>query len=286
MGQTTETIEYYIEPENDKDYLQGLLLNIKEANANQNSLTFQIVEPKEKGFIAKIGGLFAFISFNHFSWTYPTKEYWKNVSNSLVGCYFTGKIHNIEEYSISIQINAEEQIFDKPDLQNYNEYRGVIVEKPRYGLFVDLGLHFNWKFGSLLGLVHKSTLLNQSEYENWNVGEEISTLFQGFNEHGQLILGDNREYGKWLNGAMAELIGTIQKVNVVINENGKSEFYVLGAHKGVIPIIKEYYPNSRTTAKEYVYGLKNGEIIDCKVVKINKRKDSFVLKLLIEKSTD
>lgn len=286
MGKTTENIEYYLDPENDKDYLQDLLLNIKEVYANQESLTFQIVEPKEKGFTAKIGGLFAFISFNHFGWSYPTLEYWKNVSKSLAGSYFTGKIHNVEENPISIQIDAKEQIFDKPNLEKYGEYRGVIAEKPKYGIFVDLGLHFNWKYGSLLGLVHKSTLLDQTDYENWNVGEQITTLYQGLNENGQIVLGDNRERGKWLNGEMDKLIGTIQKVSVVINENGKSEFYVLGEHKAGIPILKEYYPNFRTTAKKYVYGLKNGEIIDCEVVKINKRKDSFVLKLLIEKPTD
>lgn len=286
MGKTTENIEYYLDSENDKDYLQDLLLNIKKVYANQESLTFQIVEPKEKGFTAKIGGLFAFISFNHFGWSYPTLEYWKNVSNSLVGGYFTGKIHNVEENPISIQIDAKEQIFDKPNLEKYGEYRGVIVEKPKYGIFVDLGLHFNWKYGSLLGLVHKSTLLDQTDYENWNVGEQITTLYQGLNENGQLVLGDNRERGKWLNGEMDKLIGTIQKATVVINENGKSKFYVLGEHKAGIPILKTYYPHFRTTAKKYVYGLKNGEIIDCEVVKINKRKDSFVLKLLIEKPTD
>lgn len=286
MGKTTENIEYYLDPENDKDYLQDLLLKIKEVYANQESLTFQIVEPKEKGFTTKIGGLFAFISFNHFGWSYPTLEYWKNISNSLVGSYFTGKIHNVEENPISIQIDAKEQIFDKPNLEKYGEYRGIIAEKPKYGIFVDLGLHFNWKYGSLLGLVHKSTLLDQTDYENWNVGEEITTLYQGLNENGQLVLGDNRERGKWLNGEMDKLIGTIQKVSVVINENGKSEFYVLGEHKAGIPILKEYYPNFRKTAKKYVFGLTNGAIIDCEVVKINKRKNSFVLKLLIEKPTE
>lgn len=286
MGKTAENIEYYLDPKNEKDYLQDLLLNIKEAHTSQENLTFRIVEPKEKGFTVKVGGLFAFISFNHFGWSYPSIEFWKNASNSLVGSYFTGKIHNVEENSISIQIDAKEQIFNKPNLVKFSEYRGVIVQKPKYGIFVDLGLHFNWKFGSLLGLVHKSTLINQTDYENWNVGEQITTLFQGFNENEQLVLGDNRERGKWLNGEMDKLINTIQKVSVVINENGKSEFYVLGEHKATIPIKKEFYPNFRTTAKKYIYGLKNGEIIDCEIIKINKRKDGFVLKLLIEKPAD
>lgn len=286
MGKTTENIEYYLDSKNDKDYLQDLLLNIKESYTNQENLTFRIVEPKEKGFLVKVGGLFAFVSFKHLGWSYPSIEFWINASNSLVGNFFTGKIHNVEENPISIQIDAKEQTFDKPNLKKYAKYRGVILQKTKYGVFVDLGFNFNWKFGSILGLIHKSTLINESDYDNWKVGEDIETLFQGYNENNQPILGDNRERGKWSNGEMDKLIGTIQKVSVLINENGKSEFYVLGEHKATIPIKKEFYPNFRTTAKKYIYGLKNGEIIDCEIIKINKRKDGFVLKLLIEKPAD
>ena len=199
MGKTTENIEYYLDSKNDKDYLQDLLLNIKNAYTNQENLTFRIVEPKEKGFLVKVGGLFAFVSFNHLGWSYPSIEFWTNASKSIVGSFFTGKIHNVEENPISIKIDAKEQEFDNPNLEKYAEYHGVILQKTKYGVFVDLGFHFNWKFGSLLGLVHKSTLINESDYDNWKVGEEIITLFQGHNENGQPILGDNRERGKWTN---------------------------------------------------------------------------------------
>jgi len=286
LGKTGENIEYYLDSENDKDYLQDLLLNIKDAYINQQSLTFRIIEPKEKGFLVKVSGLFAYVSFKHFAWSYPSIEFWKNVSNSLVGSYFTGKIQNVEENPISIQIDAKGQEFGHPNLEKYAKYRGVILQKSKYGVFVDLGLHFNWKFGTHLGLIHKSTLINESDYDNWEIGEEIITQFQGYNEKSQLILGDNRERGKWTNGQMDKLIGTIQKVSVEINEDGKSEFYVLGEHKARIPIKKEFYPNFRTTIKEYVYGLKNGEIIDCEIISINNKKDSFVLKLIIEPPTN
>ena len=285
MGKTTENIEYYLDPKNDKDYLQDLLLNIKEAYENRRNLTFRIVEPKERGFLVKVGGLFAFVSFKHFGWSYPSIEFWKNASNSIVGKIFKGKIHNIKENPISIQIDAKEQKFENPNLEKHSKYRGIILRKTKYGFFVDLGFHFNWKFGSILGLIHISTFTNESGYDNWKGGHEIEIVFQGYNKNNQPILGDNIERGKWTNGEMEELIGTIQKVSVLINENGKSEFYVLGEHKATIPIKKEFYPNFRTTVKKYIYGLKNGEILDCEIIKINRKKDSFVLKLIIEPPT-
>ena len=202
MGKTTENLEYYLDSDNDKDYLQDLLLNIKESYKNQENRTFKIVEPKEKGFTVKTGGLFAFVSFQHLGWSYPSIEFWKNVSNYLVGSFFTGKIYKVSENPISIRIDAKNQNFGNPNLVKNCKYRGVILQKTKYGIFVDLGLHFNWKFGSLLGLVHKSTLTNESDYECWNNADEIVTFFQGFNENGQLILGDNCERGKWRNRDM------------------------------------------------------------------------------------
>jgi ribosomal protein S1 len=285
LGKTAKNIEYYLDLKNDKDYLQDLLLNIKKAFINQENLTFRIVEPKERGFLIKVGGLFAFVSFKHFGWKYPSIEFWRNASNSIVGKFFTGKIHNVEENPISIQIDAKEQKFENPNLEKYSKYRGIILQKPNYGVFVDLGFHFNWKFGSILGLIHISTFMNESDYENCKLGDEIETVFQGLNENNQPILGDYIERGKWTNGEMEKLIGTIQKVSVLINEDEKPEFYVLGKHKATIPINKALYPNFRTTAKKYTYGLKNGEIIDCEIVKINSKKDSFVLKLTIEPPT-
>lgn len=282
MGKTAENIEYYLDPKNDKDYLQDLLLNIKEAYKNKTKLTFRIVKPKEKGFLVKVGGLFAFVSFNHFGWSYPSIEFWKNISNSLIGNFFLGKIYQVKENPISIQIDAKEQEFENPNLEKCSKYRGIILRKTNYGFFVDLGLHFNWKCGSILGLIHISTFLDKSDYENWKVGDEIETVFQGYNENNQPVLGDNIERGKWRNGEMEKLIGTIQKVTISINENGKPEYFVLGEHKATVPIKKEFYPNFRTTAKKYTYGLKDGEIIECEIIKINRKKDRFVLKLTIE----
>ena len=85
---------------------------------------------------------------------------------------------------------------------------------------------------------------------------------------------------------MDQLIGTIQKVTILRDENGYRKFYVLEKHKGRIPVSKKFYPNFRKTVKKYIRGLKNGEVIDCEIIKINKRKDCFILKLVNEPPTN
>ncbi len=267
-------------PQNDKAYLQDLLLKIKQAYANQERVTFRVVEPKEKGLVAKVGGLFAFVSYRHMGWQYPTIEFWENAAPHLVGSYFTGNIHHLSEHPISIRIDAKHQDFGNPPLEMYGEYQGVVVKKAKYGVFIDLGVHFNWRFGSLLGLAHHSSLTNESDYHNWNGGDLVTTLFQGYNENGQFILGDDLERGKWLNGELDEWVGTTQKVTVSIDDTGWVEYYVLGIHQAKISLKKEYYSDAKA-AKKYVNGLKNGAVIDCEIVKINKRKCYFVLKAIL-----
>lgn len=286
MEKKPENIEYFLDSKNDKDYLQDLMLNIKETYKNQENITFEIIEPIEKGFKVKVNGLFAYVSFKHFCWRYPSIEFWENASNSIVGFFFTGKIHKVEESPISIQIDAKGQEFGHPNLEKYAKYRGIILQKSKYGVFLDIGLHFNWRFGSVLGLIHKSSLVNEYDFNDWKIGEEIITLFEGYTKKNKLILRDNLDRGKWMNGQMDKLIGEIQKVSVKINEDGKSEFYVLGEHKARITTKKEFYPNFKTTVKEYIYGLKNGEIIDCEIISINNKKDSFITKLINEPPTN
>ena len=279
MGKTTENIEYYLDPKNDKDYLQDLLLKIKEAYTNQENLTYRIVEPKKKGFAVKVGGLFAFVSFNHLGWSYPSIEYWQNISNHLVDNYFTCKIHKVEENPILIQIDAKEQAFGNPNLEKFAKYQGVILQKTKYGVFVDLGFHFNWKFGSLVGLVHKSTLTYESDFEKWNNGGIITILFLGFNENGQMVLEDEKLAEEWFTDKIENLIGSLQKVEVIINNRGKKKFYVKDKYKAVLPINTRMYPEYDIVKIEKLFNeLENNQTISCKIIDINYKTRSLILK--------
>lgn len=152
-------------------------------------------------------------------------------------------------------------------------------------MFVDIGFHFNWKFGSHIGLLHKSTLINDTLFENAEPGDKIKIPFQGYNGNGQIMLGDDVARTKWFTGEMDSFIGTVQKVLVKKKLNGSREFYVQSKYKARIPVTRTYYPNNRVYVRQFLARLEEGQIIDCEVIKISKRKDLFVLKLLIDPKT-
>ncbi len=281
MGKTAENIEYYLDPKNDKDYLQDLFLNIKTAYENQKKLNFKIVEIKEKGFLVKASGLFAYVSFLHMPWEYPSVDYWHNISDFLIGKVFKGKVYDLKENPISIILDGKVTTFEKPKLTEFKQYKGIVLHKAKYGLFIDIGYHFNWKYGSLFGLIHKSSMA-KADYASACVGTLITTTFCDYNYEGKLILGDNRDRIKWMTKELQQLIGTIQKVKVIKNKDKPVEYYVLSKHKAQLPINQLFYPNFKNSAKKFITNLEHEEVIDCLIVRMNKTKDCFILKLLIE----
>ncbi|MEC7784264.1 MAG: hypothetical protein VYB38_12690 [Bacteroidota bacterium] len=286
MAKTKENIEYYLDPKNDKDYLQDLLLNIKEAQAAGEQLNFKILEAKDKGFVVKISGLFAYVSYYHMPWRYNTVDYWKAISGSLVNKVFKAKVYRLQEDPISIRLDAKSHIFKEIELKELNIYRGIILSKKKSGLLVDMGSHFNWKYGSFMGHIHKASLGEPAKYENAVVGNAIETTFWGYTKGGKLILGDDKDHTQWHTPELQDMVGTIQQVKVIKRADAPLTYSVLNKgqnYKAHLPITKLYYPNTKASVKKIVAQFKDGQSIPCLVVKIQKRaKNYFVLKLVVD----
>ena len=62
-----------------KSYLLTLIENLERQKEENNALAFRIVSIKNKGFVVKVGGLFAYGSFDHMPWQYPSYEAWRAV---------------------------------------------------------------------------------------------------------------------------------------------------------------------------------------------------------------
>ena len=103
-----------------------------------------------------------------------------------------------------ILINAAIPQFKKPQLDEGRKYQGIVIQKAKYGLFVDIGFHFNWKFGSLPGLIHITNLEKRNlSIEDIELGQEIETTYYGKDEKGKLIL-DNPDHAEWFKGKLKD----------------------------------------------------------------------------------
>jgi ribosomal protein S1 len=265
--------------------VQDQLEKIKKAYHKKTRVNFKIVTPKENGFLVKTEGLYAFISYSHFCWTYPVQEYWQVVAPLLVGKVYTGIIHHFSEDPVSIIINGKEQLFELPPLQASSVYRAIILQKSNYGFFVDLGYHFHWQHGSIFGLIHKSTLQYASEYDLLTPGQEITTRFFGYNEKGKIMLGDNegQTRDQWTEEERKELaamIGSRHLLTVRHDDEDKPVLDFLDKYQASLPIKKEFYGAHRIQVREYVERLKDGDEVLCEVANVGKRRKRLVVKLV------
>jgi ribosomal protein S1 len=272
-------INYVFNPkkeEEEKTYLDELLNNLKESLINNRTLKFQIKSAKRNGFVVKVGGMFAFISYNYMPWEYKSIQNWRGVSKHLINQVFYCKIHSIDENTIPIKIliNAENHRFQKKTLTENERYKGIVNHKSKYGLFVDIGYHYNWDFGSFVGLIYKSTYLNDDKLLSAVVGDIVESHYFGVKKNGEIILGNKYFQKEWLTGELENYVGTNRMAMVMTDETGKRGYFIDGKFRTVIHLNKERFPN-RNKLKKDLNNLKLYSEFECKILRISKS-DNFV----------
>ena len=259
-------------------YLSKLIDNFEKQNIEQESHPFKITDIREKGFIVKIHGLFGYISFNHMPWKYSNNNSWKTIFFYLKGKVLFGKIFKFEKEPLSIIIDGEIPQFKKSELFENKKYKGIIVNKTNYGVFVDIGYSFKWKCGSLVGLLHKSNFENEELFEKTNSGEIIELVFWGYNENEQPIFGKRPELKEWFTGEIERLVGEILPVSIIKSENGKIIYLIENKYVATFQVAKILYPDNLTQIKKAIRNLKDGDIIHCEIIKVNRIKRTLQLK--------
>lgn len=267
-------------PSNKHDFFSQRVENLKNGKEEGRIFQFKIIAAKERGFIVRIGGLIAYVGFNYMPWQYKSIVFWSIISKHLIGSKFSCQIHSIAESNnrVLININAKSHTFPPVKLIEYEEYDGVVIHKTKYGLFVDIGIHFKWKFGSLVGLIHKSNYKIDEDLENVLPGETISTFFHGYSPKDEIILGNLDLNREWLTGELHEMIGTEQMAIVRTNNHGTKEFFIDNTYKTSILVPKAKFPDSWKKVKRALNALKDKEYVKCRIIKISRRRN-FVSEL-------
>ena len=270
-----------------KEWLEKLVEALENKMNDNKSLPFKIVDIKERGFTVKVSGLYAFIPFNHMPWKYNDTESWIAIQPKLTSKTFFCKIHKISKDPLFIIANGEIPQFKKIELEIGNEYKGLIIIKSNYGVFVDIGYNFDWNCGSFVGLLHKSQFESKQSFLNCSTGDEIQIIYQGSNENGRLIYSQTNGITHWDNKITEGLIGQVVLVYIVRKtEENKIIFLVDGKYKGRIVNSKVHYTTAnRRKIKEAKNNLKDGETINCEVISCDERRKVLDLKWIIEFDT-
>jgi ribosomal protein S1 len=218
------------------------------------------------------------------SWKYFDNESWTAIAPNLIDKTFFCKIHKIDKDPIAIILNGELPQFKKAELIIGEEYKGLIIKITDYGLFIDIGFHFNWKCGSITGLLHKSQFAANAKKSDYELGQEITTVYQEINKNGQPVFSNDREKIDWQIGKPQELVGQTIWAKVIRQPDSKTvNLLVKGKYKSILTIDKQAYaPKHRKKLKKAKNQLKHGEIVNCEVIGFNKTNRTLKINWITE----
>lgn len=274
-----EEIVVVVQEEKNRDYLVDLLEKVH-AIKEQNLITaFYLTKVWKQSFQAKTNGLYATIPFRSMPWQYEKNQYWQHVAPFLYKKVFVCTIEEIEGEKNIIKINAQKNIFKTATLLEDKIYKGIIIEKHRNFILVEIGVHFDWNYGSMIGLMHKTSFWDKENFEKVQLGEIINTAFHGFREENKIMLGDVVPNRDWIKGKYDQHVGSTQLVRVHIIGEKKAKFSLFEEqHNGHIPATKLYYPKTKRQVKTHIENLQDGQILECIIVGTNVKMGCFTLR--------
>lgn len=252
------------------DWISERLDEIENHQGNDDTIPFRIVGVKDAGFLTKVKGVFSYISFYYMPWKYNDIDFWKAIAPKLIGKKFLGKIYRIDKDPIAIVLNGDFPQFENAELTIGEEYKGLIIKTADYGLLIDIGYHFDWKCGSVVGLLHKRQLSDSENLEDYKLGQEIQTIYHKRNKKGQIGFCNDREKVDWEIGKPQKLIGQTTWATVIRHDDNTTiDLLVEGKYRAILKVDKKAFaPKYRKEIKSAKNQLKDTEIIHCEVTGI------------------
>ena len=275
-----ETEKTGIETEKTDGYLKKLFDNLEKMKNDNQRVSVTIKEVKPEGFVIKAGGVFGFIFFKYMPWKYNHREDWISVAPYLIGKSFFCEIYSIKSTKpFSLIVNGNAHKFHSIELEENTPYNCIVIQKANYGLFLEIGYHFNWKYGSLVGLAHKSTFTDIDAYNNIKIGDIITTNFQGLTDENKIILGDTK-VAPFSPSKFNKYLGTVVEVTIKKPIDSKKKYFVDGEFPAMLSVTKVIYPEDKNEVKDIVANFKDNEKIFCLMIGVSNKHRKIQLKLI------
>ena len=265
------------------DWLEPLFDHIEIVKKKKLAVPFRIMEIKKNGFLVKVEGLYAFVPFSLMPWKYQNFENWNAVLASLKKRVFHGTVAKVvrkegETGLNRIYVDASGVKFDKPELVVDEKYKGVVIQKTDFGLFVDIGHQFGWKYGSIKGLLHRTYIPNFELQSNYEPGKVVEVNLIENTEKGLLLKLSGYNY------ALETYVGKTVEVRVKKIDKKPLSYLVEDKYHAQMPM-KNVYGDDIYLIKNMMKYLNDGDIIECEVLEFNTQNGYLTLKFLPKNNT-
>jgi ribosomal protein S1 len=230
----------------------------------------KICDVKMKGLVVKVENLYAYLPFQLAPWLYPSTEYWATIIKSLRNRYFDCKIasaEKIDDGKFKIFVDASVHQFRTCELKRDYKFAGIILKKTENGLFVEIGGHFAWKFGSIHGFLNNA---KHEDLKNYSEGDNIDVYFWDKTVRG-IDFVNSKFYDIY-----KEYIG--KRASLLVMRDNDEEVKLLVEGKFDAFCVDKITENIVNQLDDY-------EIIECEIVGYNSQ-TGFAMKHIYHDSTE
>jgi hypothetical protein len=198
----------------------------------------------------------------------------------MIGIELPAYIYKLDDDNKPVQIVLSSENITLPSLvlEKGVPYQAIVLHKYKFGLLVDIGIEWHWKYGSKTSLIHISNYSN-SKYESFKIGDIVTTYYHGeLIKNNRPILGNEDFDPFWINGKSENYINSHQILHIRTKESGKHSYWLNNKYPCTLHIEKN---NELYNKKELVASLsllKDGDTLEVIVNRISTKK-RFVVEL-------
>ena len=257
--------------------LDTFFAKIENLRDNKIVSRFVIEDIEDDSFLVLIKDMYANVPFHKMPWSYNNLDCWQAIAPSLKGKSFYGRVSQLDRHHdqpdlYRLYVNATVTKFRSIELHINNEYTGIVVLKTLYGVFIDIGCHFDWEYGSLLGLLHRSQILDTES--NFEPGQTVVVKF--LNETTRGITFGIEDYDYYVE----KFLGKTVKTKIYKTDDSRlMSFKVEGRYKAkLLSISKINYGDNRKLIRKALHTFSDGDYIDCEVLQIKDKPFAMLVK--------
>ena len=269
-------LRFFKRKEKKKEWLYGLFDNIEQIKNFERIVPFEIVDIKAGGFKVKTRGLFGFVPVRLMPWQYEKIENWEAIMFSLKESVFYGYVYRTEDsedrQSKRVFVKADSVFLNKAELKRDEEYAGIVIQKIDYGVFVDIGHHFKWRCGSIVGFVHQSKFQYPESFHKCEMGHIVTISLIEKTEKGLSF-----KESKYVD-LHEKYLGKTVQVTVYKDGQNDFEFWIDDKYPAKMPLWTSIYGQDLMLIKKALKLLPTGAIINGEVIDI-KTNNTLIIKM-------
>lgn len=259
------------------EWLEQGIRKLEYLHLNQKTVTGKIYSITNTGFFVKIYGIRAYLPFSLMPWKGLGKEYWKLIYPKLEGKIFHVKIKEIvqvDHCKYRILVDATQHYLRNIVLSEDVPFCAIVAKKNAKSVTIDIGHHFDWKYGPIIGYISQRAFAFPETFENCQVGQLLWVYLEKVAKL-SLQFVDARYYAelqRWIDSAKSYVGKTVYAKVCRLDE------------KRVMLLIDNQYEIYPTRKKRKNFNLTQIEGIYCMVLGINVYKRQLKIEILSGKA--